>query len=127
MAKHDINQKDMLMIYMSPHPFRDSFEEIFRLRYFDNVKHPTAGLACTERNGRLYLQDIEPSTPATKIRAWRSSIRKAWLIEVDEEEVSSIEDVKRVMARLATNKSPICRLLMAHSELKDGLVESEIP
>lgn len=31
------------------------------------------------------------------------------------------------MPRLDIDKTPICRLLMAHSELKDGLVESGIP
>ncbi len=31
------------------------------------------------------------------------------------------------MARLASTKSPTCRLLLAHSKLKDGLVESGIP
>jgi hypothetical protein len=31
MMKHDISQKDMMMVYMSPHPFNNSFEEEFRL------------------------------------------------------------------------------------------------
>jgi hypothetical protein len=62
MMKNDITRKDVMMIYMSPHPFRDSFEEEFRLRLFDHIKHPTAGLVCFSRNGRLYLQDIQPST-----------------------------------------------------------------
>jgi hypothetical protein len=53
LIKHNITQKDMWMVYMSPHQFRNSFEETFRLRYFDQVKHPTAGLVCTERNGRI--------------------------------------------------------------------------
>ena len=127
MVKHDICQKDMMMVYLSPHPFRNSFEEDFRLRYFDSCKHPTAGLVCIEHNGRLYVKDIQPSSPAAKIQAWRSRIRNAWLIKVDDEEVSKIEDIERIMTRLATAKSPSCWLLMAHSELKDGLVESGIP
>eukprot|EP00804_Cyclotella_cryptica_P013123 CCRYP_002393-RA/>CCRYP_002393-RA protein AED:0.39 eAED:0.38 QI:0/0/0/1/1/1/3/0/907 len=127
MTKHDISQKDMMMVYMSPHPFRDSFEEEFCLRYFNNTKHPTAGLVCSQHNGRLYLRDIQPSTPAAKIRAWRSRLRHAWLIKVDGEEVTTEADIVRIMARLAASKPPTCTLLMAHSELKHGLVESGIP
>eukprot|EP00804_Cyclotella_cryptica_P016939 CCRYP_001875-RA/>CCRYP_001875-RA protein AED:0.38 eAED:0.38 QI:0/0/0/1/0/0/3/0/857 len=127
MTKHDISQKDTMMVYMSPHPFRDSFEEEFCLRYFDNSKHPTAGIVCSQHNGRLYIRDIQPSTPAAKIRAWRSRLRHAWLIKVDGEEVTTEADIVRIMARLAASKSPTCTLLMAHSELKHGLVESGIP
>jgi hypothetical protein len=127
LLKHNISRKDVMMIYLSKHPFRNSFEEEFRLQYFDNTKHPTAGLVCREHNRRVYLTNIEPSTPAAKIRAWRSRIRHAWLIEVDGEEVITVADIVRIMARLAKDKSPICRLLLAHSELKDGLVEAGIP
>jgi hypothetical protein len=127
LVKHDITQNDMMMIFLSPHPFRNSFEEEIRLRFFDSNKFPTAGLVCREHNGRLYLQDILPSTPAAKIRAWRSRIRGAWIIKVEDEEVSTVEDVQRIMTTLSNNKSPRCILLLAHSDIKDGLVESGIP
>lgn len=127
MCNHDITQKDMMMVYMSPHPYQDSFEEEFRLRYYNHEKLPTAGLVCIERNGRLYLQNIQPSTPAAKIRAWKIRIRNAWLIKVDNEEVHSVADIERIMARLSQSKAPRCTLLMAHSELKDGLTETGIP
>jgi hypothetical protein len=51
MVKNDITRKDMMMIYLSPHPFRDSFEEEFCLLMYDHVKHPTAGLVCSTHNG----------------------------------------------------------------------------
>ena len=127
MLKHDITRKDMMMIYLSPHPFQNSFEEEFRLRFFDSTKYPTAGMVLTEKNGRLYLHDILPGTPAAKIRAWRSRIRGAWLIKVDGVQVSTVSDVHNIMARLAKDKTPNCTLLMAHSDIKDGLVESGIP
>jgi hypothetical protein len=38
-----------------------------------------------------------------------------------------VEELKNVFAQLATEKTPMCTLLMAHSEIKDGLVESGIP
>jgi hypothetical protein len=49
--KNDITRKDMMMVYLSPHPFRDSFEEEFRLRLYDHNKYPTAGLICSHHNG----------------------------------------------------------------------------
>jgi hypothetical protein len=127
MTKNDISRTDVMMIYMSPHPFRDSFEEEFRLRLFDHLKHPTAGLVCSSRNGRLYLQDIQPSTPAAKIRAWRSRVRGAWLIKVNDIAVTTVEELSLIFKQLAVTKAPTCTLLLAHSELKNGQVETGIP
>ena len=115
------------MVYLSPHPFRNSFEEEFRLRMYDHQKHPTAGIICSTHNGRLYLQDILPSSPAAKIRAWRSRLRGAWLIKVDDAEVTTTDQLSSIMKRLADSKAPICRLLLAHSEIKHGQVETGIP
>jgi hypothetical protein len=49
MLKYDITRKDMMMIYLSPHPFYNSFEEEFQLRYFDCNKYPTAGSTARPR------------------------------------------------------------------------------
>jgi hypothetical protein len=38
-----------------------------------------------------------------------------------------VEDLKNVFTQLAKDKTPMCTLLMAHSDVKDGLVESGIP
>ncbi len=74
---------------------------------YDHVKHPTAGLVCSTNNGRLYLQDIQPGTPAAKIRdAWRSSVRGAWLIKVNNTEVSTVtvQELSRIFEQLAQLK-----------------------
>jgi uncharacterized ParB-like nuclease family protein len=127
MAKNDISPKDMMMVYLSLHPFRDSFEEEFRLRMYDQVKHLTAGLVCSTNNGRLYLQDIQPGTPAAKIHAWRSRLRGAWLIKINNTAVSTVKEMSEIFQQLALSKAASCTLLLAHSELKHGLVESGIP
>ena len=68
-----------------------------------------------------------PSTPAAKIRAWRTRIKGAWLIKVNDMKVSTIEEVSAIFKDLATSKAPSCTLLLSHSELKDGLVETSNP
>jgi hypothetical protein len=127
MAKHDITSRDMAMVFLSPSPFHDSFEEIIQLRYFDPHRHPTAGMVCTERNGRVYLSNIDASTPAAKIRAWRSRLRGAWIIKLNDVIITSIKDVQRALLTCANTKAKQCTLLMAHSAIRDGLVETGIP
>jgi hypothetical protein len=112
---------------MSPNPFNNSFEEEFRLRYYDHRKYPSAGLVCEEKTERLFLRDILPSTPAAKIRTWRSRIRDAWLIKINGTQVATVDELKMTFAHLAKTKTPMCTLLLAHSKIRDGLVESGIP
>ena len=80
-----------------------------------------------DEEGRLYLQHIQQSTPAAKIRAWRSRIRGAWIIKVNDTPVTTEDELRQVLTGLAKDKSPMCTLLIAHSEIRDGLVESGIP
>jgi hypothetical protein len=127
LQQHDITNKDMQMIYLSPHPFRDSFKEEFRLRLYDHNKYSSAGLVCILSNGKLFKKDILPSTQAAKIRDWRSRFQHAWLIKVNGETVNTVTAVSWVLGRLADTNAPTCMLLLAHSEIKHGLVKLGIP
>ena len=127
LANHDISSNDMQMVYLSPSPFHDAFEEAFQLRRFDPTRHPTAGLVLEEKNGKLYLRDISPSTPAAKIRAWRSRVRGACLMEINGVPVTYLDEVKGMFLSLGTTSTTTCTLLLAHSAIKDGLVETGIP
>ena len=51
MTKNDITRKDMMMIYMPPHPFRNSFEEEFCLRLYNHLKHALS--RCTQSISRV--------------------------------------------------------------------------
>ena len=55
------------MIYMSPNPYFDSFEQQIDLRKFDLAEHPTAGLSLYDSDGRIYLAFMSPGTTAAKI------------------------------------------------------------
>ena len=39
-----IGVQDMVMVYMSPDPYHELFEQTVDLRKFDLSKHPTGGL-----------------------------------------------------------------------------------
>jgi hypothetical protein len=63
-SDYNITQNDMAMIYMSPNPYFEAFEEVMDMVRFDLNKHRTAGLCLAHINGRLHLSSMAPSTPA---------------------------------------------------------------
>jgi hypothetical protein len=126
-ARHGISTKDVDMIFLSPSPYENAFEEVVDLRLFSPEKHSCAGLHCHVKNGRLILVDIHKSTPAAKIRAWRSRLRGAWIIQVNGNPVSTIADLEHRLLECKTAGASSCTILMAHSVLRDGLVEEGIP
>ena len=101
-----IGGQDMMMVYMSPDPYHDAFEQSVDLRKFGLTKHATGGLSLYERDGRVHLASIAPSTPAARIHAWRTRIRGAWLIKVGDNFVGSIDAVTRAFDELRKSSSP---------------------
>ncbi len=61
-----IGKWDISMIYLSPDPYHDAFEEEVDIRRFDLTKHRTAGLCLAHHDGRLFLGGIAKSTPMQK-------------------------------------------------------------
>ena len=82
----------MAMIYLSPDPYYDAFEQPLDLRKFDIATHATAGLSLLESGGRLHLATMSPSTPAAKMKDWRTRVKGAWLIKISDVNVSTIKD-----------------------------------
>jgi hypothetical protein len=62
-----VDHSCMEMIYMSPSPYYDAFDEVIDIRRFDLGKHPTACLSLLEKNGQLILAHMSPGTPGAKI------------------------------------------------------------
>jgi hypothetical protein len=124
---HDVSQKDVEMVYLSPSPFLDAFEETIDLRKADFTKFPTAGLECESVNGKLYLRAMTPSSPAAKIRAWRSRLRNAHLIAINDTMISSLEELTNAFLLLGTSGARKCTMLLEHSAIREGLVETGIP
>ena len=81
------------------------------------ANHQTGGLNLYERDGRVHLASISPSTPTACIHDWRTQIRGAWLIKVDEMPVANIADVATAFADLRLNHAISTSLLFCHLEI----------
>ena len=57
----------MVMVYMSPSPYHNAFDEVMDIQKCDLSKYPTAGMSLIEQNGRLILVHMSPGTPGAKI------------------------------------------------------------
>ena len=122
-----IGNSDMHMVYMSPDPYHDSFEQPLDLRKFSPSSHPTAGMDLYERDGRVHLKRMLPGAPAAKIPDWRTRLRGAWLIKVGDSTVSSIDDVQRAIHELVTSNVPSTVLLFSHPEVRPNLSHDGLP
>ncbi len=101
-SEYLIGMSDMVMIYVSPDPYGGAFEEELDLHKFDIATHCTAGLCFFEKNGRLLLASMAPSTPGMRVPQWRTHLQGAWLIEVNGTPVSSINGAHAIFACLAS-------------------------
>ena len=117
----------MVMVYMSPDPYHDAFEQTVDLRKWDLSQHATGGLCLSERDGRVHLTSISPGSPAARIHGWRTRLRGAWLITVDNATISSTDDVIQAFARLRVEASPRVTLLFSHPEVRPVLSHDGIP
>ena len=62
-----IGKQDISMIYLSPDPYHEAFEEEVDIWCFDLNKHCTVGLCLAHQDGHLFLGGIAKSTPCAKI------------------------------------------------------------
>ena len=127
---YHITIKDIAQIYVSPHPFNDAFEEHVDLRRYDESKHAAAELRLTTTNSRLILDTIDKSTPCARIPRWRSRLKGAWLIQVGDTRVSTLDQVKQTFRDIHSSTTPPpdnCTLLFSHPEMKHGLTNEGIP
>ena len=106
----------MATIYMSPDPYHNSFTEVLNLCKFDPIKHRTAGLCFIEKDSRVLLATMSSNTPGSRIPRWRTNLRGAWLISVNNKPVQSIADVQNALQTIIDNNDKECSLLFAHPE-----------
>ena len=126
-SEYNIGRNDMALIYMSPDPYHEAFEEVLDLRRFDYSRHRTAGLCLAHANGRLILGGMAPSTPAAKIPRWRSRIKGAWLIKIGDKAVSSISDAQSAFAALDSAGITSVTLLFSHPEIRQDISHDGLP
>jgi len=117
----------MALIYMSPDPYHEAFEEIMDIRHLDYNHHCTAGLCLAHTNGCLILGGMAPSTPAAKIPRWRSHIKGAWLIKISNHAVSTIAQAQQVFAQLNADGASSVTLLFLHPEICQDISHDSLP
>jgi hypothetical protein len=122
-----IGKHNMAMIYLSPNPYFDAFEEIIFIHRFDLSKHRLAGLFLTEHDGRLFLGGISPSTPAAKIPHWRTQIKGAWLIKVGTTVITSIDEVHEAFCQHVISGNNSVTLLFSHPEIRPDISHDGLP
>ncbi len=62
-----IGKEDLAVLYMSPTPYHNVFEQTIDLQKVDLKQHCTAGLELFEKDKRVHLARIPKGTPAAKI------------------------------------------------------------
>ena len=125
--EYRIGRDAMDMIYMSPDPYHDSFDELLDLRRFDHTQHPTAGLSFFEQDGRVILAHMQPVTPGAKIPRWRTCIHGAWLLKIGTHIIQSISDACAAFSAIQALGSTHISLLFAHPEIRPDISRHGLP
>jgi hypothetical protein len=126
-SQYLIGTSNMAMIYVSPDLYGTAFEEKLNLRKFDLQRHATAGLCIFEKDNRILLASMAPSTPGTRIPWWRTCLCGAWLIQINATPVASIYDAKTAFANLFSSNSQHCTLLFSHLEITPDISNQGLP
>jgi hypothetical protein len=122
-----ITKSDISMIYLSPDPYHESFEEEVDLRRFDLNKHRTARLCLAHHDGRLLLGGIAKGTPCAKITRWRTRIKGAWLIKVGPYTVTTITEAQDAFTALSLAGSTHVTLLFSHPIVRQDISHDGLP
>ncbi len=96
-----VDCSSMDMIYMSPTPYYDTFDEVIDLQRFDLAKHSTVGLSLLEKNEQLILAHMSSGTPSAKIPRWHTWLRGAWLVKIEDHIVTSFDDAQNAFVALS--------------------------
>jgi hypothetical protein len=108
---------DVAQVYMSPTPYNDAFEEELDLRKVDFSQHRAAGMTFLPQDNRLILISMAPSTPGARVPRWRTRLRGAWLLSVNNHPVQTLTNVHKAFNDLSLNPQPSCTQLFTHPEI----------
>jgi hypothetical protein len=126
-SEFNITKDDMAMVYMSPDPFFDAFEEDLDLGKWSFDNHRTTSLSLVVHNGQVYLGGMTPGTPCTKVDRWWVNLRGAWLIKVGSTQISTISDAQSAFWSLYETSAPLVMLLFSHPELRRNISNKGLP
>jgi hypothetical protein len=116
-----VDRSSMDMMYMSPTPYYDAFDEVIDLRRFDLATHSMVGLSQLEKNGQLIIAHMSSGTPSAKIPRWHTWLCSAWLIKIEDHIVTSIDEARNAVAALSAARATSATLLFAHPEVRPDI------
>ncbi len=125
--EYNISHQCMEMIYMSPNPYHESFDELRDMRHYDLSKHQTAGLSFIQKNGCLILAHMIPSTPGVKISRLQTGLHGVWLIKIGNHVVHTIKDAQLAFKTLQDEGHTHAMLLFAHPEVHPDNSHNGLP
>ena len=115
------------MVYMSPDPYFEAFEETLNVQHVNLKKHTTAGLELYESSGRVYLRSMKPGTTAAKIPDWRTRLRGTWLIKIGDTIISSMDDASSTIRTLIESGARSVTLQFSQPEIRPNLSRNGLP
>jgi hypothetical protein len=116
------------MVYMSPDPYFDSFEQPLEdLRQFNFERYPTEGLNLVKSQDRVHQRLMLPGSPAAKTPDWHTRIRGTWLIRIGQHIVSTITEVTQILSKLIDEGSQYTVLTFTHPKICPNLTHDGIP
>ena len=122
-----IGHQDMAIIYMSLDPYHQAFEEELDLRKFNHAHHPTAGLSFVESHVRLLLATMSMHTPGARLPQWCSNLCRAWLIKINNTNVSTTADAQLIFQCLHETNAKQCTLLFDHHKINHDISNNGLP
>ncbi len=97
------------------------------MKRFYPCDHPAEGMHFITEGNRLMLQHMAKGSPCAKIQDWRSQLKGAWLISVNNRPVSSVKDINDIFDNCLTSGLSQCTLLFLHPYICHGLTNEGIP
>ena len=84
----------------------DPYDNVMVRQLSTSGDHPTRGLVlemCAKRN-LPRINECLPGTPAAKLPKWRSTLRGAYVLKIDDTEISTFSDVENIFRTCDSNK-----------------------
>jgi hypothetical protein len=85
--------RNMEQVYFSLTVYNNAFEEYLDMKHFYLTSHPSGGMHFFTECDCLILQHMAKELPCAKIRDWRSQLKGAWLISVNNCPVLLVKDI----------------------------------
>jgi hypothetical protein len=124
---YPIGPEDMAMVYISADSFYGAFKEELDLRKYNLSSHVTTGLNFYVKDQRLYLASMEPSKPVARIPRWRTRLRGAWLIGINDTTISNLAEAESIFRHLSKTQARNCVLFFSHPEITPDILSKGLP